>query len=148
MKFVKLTQDVRSRHAGEVLRLDDASAASLVEKKQVATYFDPATDTVDAVRTAPRLGNGTIVQVADADIPQPAGAVEAPLGEFAEIPPGDGSGEKLPDAPSAADPKPELVARLVAATVNTDEPITEEEAEKLTRVEIVDKLTMLPLTAP
>lgn len=149
MKLVKLTVDVRTRRAGEVLRLDDNSAASLVEKKKVATYFDPETDSVDAVRSAPRLGNATAVQVAEADIPQPpSGAVEAPLGEFVEIPPGDGSGEKLPAAPSADDPKPELVARLVAATASTGEPITAEEAEKLTRAEIVAKLAQLPLTSP
>lgn len=145
MKLVKLTQDVRSRRAGEVLEVDDASAASLVEKRKVATYFDPDTDTVDAVRTAPRLGNAAVVQVADADIPPaptPPDGVDGATGTELE---GD---IVVQDPPSADDPKPELVARLVAATADTDEPITAEEAEKLTRAEIVAKLGQIPQTSP
>lgn len=155
MKLVKLTQDRYARRKGEVLEVDDASAKNLIVGG-FAAAFDPETDQAEAERTAPRIGNATAVQVADEDVPpQPVRAegIEVPVGETAELV-GDGSGEKLPDVdnpegttpldpPSEHDHKHELVARLVEVTANTAEPVTPEQANQLTKPELVARLNQL-----
>lgn len=125
MKLVKLTKDVGPRKAGEVLEVDSDSAKSLVEKKRVAKYFDPATDKVEAERTAPPRGNVTAVAVVDADIPgAPPVADEKPAGAE-ESAPVEPNGESLT----------ELRARAVQAG-----KVTEDEAKKLTKAQLLDKL--------
>ena len=75
MKLVKLTKQVGNRAEGEVLRMDEASAASLVDKKKVATYFDPeAADATEPVeRGGPRRG-GVLSQQVVEDDPYPGSA--------------------------------------------------------------------------
>lgn len=69
MKLVKLTESVGSRQAGEVLKVDDASAANLVENRKVATYFDPEKDEAEAERALPRRGMVSSRVLVDADEP-------------------------------------------------------------------------------
>lgn len=126
MKQVKLTRDVGVRKAGEVLDVDDASAAALVAREDAA-YFDPAKDKADAERTAPMRGSVSAVAVVDADEP----AAPAPAKPAADPIPAPEQPE-----PSMSDSLPELRARAVA-----EGKVTEDEAGKLTKAQLVDKLT-------
>lgn len=72
MKQVKLTEAVGVRQPGEVLNVDDASAANLVENRKVAEYFDPDKHEPGVERTAPPRGSVGVTQVVDADEPAPA----------------------------------------------------------------------------
>ena len=72
MKLVKLVKNTKHRNAGEVIEVDDASAASLV-KRGVAKAFDPKKDKATAVRTAPRRGAGGVALVYDTSAPAEAG---------------------------------------------------------------------------
>lgn len=127
MKQVKLTRDVGVRKAGEVLDVDDASAAALVARED-AVDFDPAKDKADAERTAPMRGSVSAVAVVDADEP----AAPAPVAKPAEDP---APAPEHPE-PSMSDSLPELRARAVAAG-----KATEDEAKSLTKAQLVDKLT-------
>ncbi|GAS94428.1 uncharacterized protein RMCC_1394 [Mycolicibacterium canariasense] len=109
MKYVKLNQQVGNRQEGEVIRVDDGSAASLVEKGvgEIVDSRDGAT------RTAARRGNVAVVQVADAD--DPNAVVGEPVdadakGAAAEVVDGDGqthTGElPAPDSEQKKDEKP------------------------------------------
>lgn len=92
MKHVKLTQNVGTRVKGEILRVDDASAKSLVETKKVATLVDDDNDNSgDAVQSsADRRGSVITTQVVDPD-PYPGDKPAADGDESAEVV--DGAGE-------------------------------------------------------
>ncbi|WP_349318862.1 hypothetical protein [Mycolicibacterium canariasense] len=81
MKYVKLNQQVGNRQEGEIIRVDDASAASLVETKKVGEYVD-SRDPDAAARSAARRGNVAVQQVADAD--DPNAVVGQPVEDGAE----------------------------------------------------------------
>lgn len=85
MALVKLLKDTTFRKAGEVIDVDDASAAKLVKngKAVVARSREDAT----AERVAGRRGNVGVYQVAEADDPnavvgEPA---DGETGESAEV---------------------------------------------------------------
>lgn len=75
MKQVKLTEAVGVRQPGEVLNVDDASAANLVENRKVAEYFDPDKHEPGVERSAPPRGSVGVTQVVDADEPSAPAAV-------------------------------------------------------------------------
>lgn len=147
MKFVKLTEDVGTRRAGEVLELDSGSAASLVEVKKVGEYV--ASKDGSAERDAPLRGTMSATQIVDADEPSPVSTLdpgpdasaagdELPLTEGEQIAREDDNAGTEPAqdaAPSTNDSKPELVAMAVRAG------IPEAEANSLTKAQLVDKLT-------
>lgn len=124
MKLVKLTKPVGVRQPGEVLELDSASAAALVERGD-AKAFDPSSDKVEAERNAPPRGNVTAVAVIDADIPVVPAVAEKPADEPEPTPAGEPNAESLT----------EVRARAVAAG-----KVTEDEAKKLTKAQLLDKL--------
>lgn len=132
MKLVKLTKPVGVRQPGEVLELDSASAAALV-KRGDATAFDPASDKADAERTAPPRGNVTAVAVVDADIPQAPARDEKPSTELLGA--GDGGTSEQP----TTDQTPESLAEVRARAVTAGK-VTEDEAKKLTKAQLLDKL--------
>lgn len=112
MKYVKLTSAVGSRGIGEVLHVDDASAKSLVEKKQVGVYFDPDSESAEEVRSAPRLGNTVVHQVVEdqppADQPPADSAAEDDSdgeGQADDSGPEGSDGDEQPEEPPAAKPK-------------------------------------------
>lgn len=126
MKLVKLIKPVGVRQPGEVLELDSASAAALV-KRGDAKEFDPASDKATAERTAPPRGNVTAVAVVDADIPAaPAVADEKPAADE-------------PDQAPVTEPSAESLAEVRARAVAAGK-VTEDEAKKLTKAQLLDKL--------
>ncbi|MCV7230666.1 hypothetical protein [Mycolicibacterium komossense] len=151
MKLVRLTKDAGVRKAGEVLKVDDASAANLVEKRKVGKYFDPEKHDAEkdpiVARTAPQRGQITAVQVADEDIhpaPTPRTEDEADTTEAdtdASDPPTNTDHSPEKRVPSMGDSKDLLVAQLVAVTANTPEPVSAEAGDLLTKPQLVAKIT-------
>lgn len=147
MKLVRLTKDAGVRKAGEVLKVNDASAANLVEKRKVGEYFDPEQHDAEkepiVPRTAPQRGQITAVQVADEDIPPaptPRTDPEAETETTAGDPPTDTDHSPEKRVPSMGDSKDLLVAQLVAVTANTPEPVSAEAADLLTKPQLVAKI--------
>lgn len=150
MKLVKLKERVGNRQAGEVLRVDDGSAANLVDKRKVADYFDPEApvnpEDPIAGRAAPRRGNVSAVAVMEEDNPNaPAAPSETDVvgepadgeeGEAAEVV--DGAGETHTEVIpkfTLNNSHVELVNAVVVA-----EKATAEEAQRLAKPALLAKL--------
>ncbi|MCV7255685.1 hypothetical protein H7J86_26320 [Mycobacterium hackensackense] len=87
---MKLNKQVNNRQAGEIIRVDDGSAASLVEK-EVGEIVE-SRDEAEVLRSAARRGNVIVQQVADADDPNAVAGepAEGETGDAAEVVDGQG----------------------------------------------------------
>lgn len=141
MKQVQLIQNVGVRTAGEVLEVDELSAANMVDNRKVAVYYDPENPASEVVtRSAVLRGSMSAQQVVDADEPS------APTSTLAASTPDEAVADAEPgetDPPldavvgelSMDNTKPEIVAAAVKAG-----KVTEDEAAALTKAQLLDKL--------
>lgn len=137
MKYVKLTQAVGVRSVGEVLHVDNASAASLVEVRKVGEYVS-GRDAAEALRSAPARGTMSATQIVDADEPG-ATTLDAPtpadvaLTESPSTP-----GEQIVDGRQSQPSREELESMTKAQLLvfAGDRP----DADKMTKAELVDAL--------
>ena len=147
MKTIKALKALPGHAEGSIFDVDEDSAASLIER-ELAAAVDEAPEAAGGPFTiADARGSMTIVEVAGADYPEQPTPAEQPADDAAEEQSSPSNTEppaEVPTEVTRSSIKADLVKYAVAHGFPNEQggrdPVTEAQAEDLTKPELADKL--------